>query len=961
MFNKLAGLSTRTKLTAILVSLLVPVAMLFYFDIAASLSTIRFARSEDYGNDWARPLVMVARNLAEHRDHVGRVAAGHEEEREEMLEHQGRVEEAVKELDAVARADRGGFDLVVDWGSLGKEVTEVVTADAKAVGNGAAHNAAIEKVLQALHKVTTESGLSLDPDPDSYALISSNIMQLPTGLDSLALARRDFDLIIAGDNSPKVRMSMGEQLGIATARLEFVFKDLTETYAEAAPEDTATIEAARSASKTFAVLLPRLRAVGGGATLSAAESAEVSKMTEELTETLADMQDKGTETLEHILNKRVRGKEISLITHIVVVLLALAIAVAIVRWVTKYLSSQVNKANGVFARMAQGQFDSAVGEQPGDELGVLLTSLDQMQSNLREKIEAERRVGMENARIRQSLDATSSNVMVADENLNIIYTNAAAKQLMHNSQASIRRDLPNFDASKLIGANIDVFHKNPAHQRAMLAGLSRTHAAELKVGGMTMRIIASPIVDAQGHRLGTVVEWVDRTQEVAVESEVQALVAEALKGNLDRRISEEGKAGFFKMLSGGLNELVANVETVVEEVQGLVAAVNDGNLARRIRTEGKSGLMVKLGSGVNDLTANIGTVVDQVQGLVAAANDGDLTRRIATEGQSGLLVKVATGINELTDGMSKIVSQVKVAASEVTRGADEISQGNANLSQRTEEQASSLEETASSMEEMTSTVKQNAENAGQANQLALAAREQAEKGGAVVAKAVKAMTEINDASGKIASIISVIDEIAFQTNLLALNAAVEAARAGEQGRGFAVVATEVRNLAGRSATAAKEIKALIQDSVVKVEEGSNLVTQSGATLEQIVGAVKKVTDIVAEIAAASQEQSAGIEQVNKAVMQLDELTQQNAALVEQASAASQSMAEQARTLNDSMARYQVEDGKLADMLLTRPGGAPVATQPVQRKPARTRTAATAPAPAVRPRAAGGDEAVWKEF
>jgi len=215
------------------------------------------------------------------------------------------------------------------------------------------------------------------------------------------------------------------------------------------------------------------------------------------------------------------------------------------------------------------------------------------------------------------------------------------------------------------------------------------------------------------------------------------------------------------------------------------------------------------------------------------------------------------------------------------------------------------------MEEMTSTVKQNADNAAQANQLAAAARQQAEKGGAVVSRAVTAMSGIKDGSKRIADIIGVIDEIAFQTNLLALNAAVEAARAGEQGRGFAVVASEVRNLAGRSATAAKEIKALIQDSVHRVDEGSTLVVQSGATLEEIVAAVKKVADIVGEIAAASHEQSAGIDQVNKAVMQLDELTQQNAALVEEASAASQSMAEQARALNDSMSRYAVDDTSAA--------------------------------------------------
>jgi len=325
--------------------------------------------------------------------------------------------------------------------------------------------------------------------------------------------------------------------------------------------------------------------------------------------------------------------------------------------------------------------------------------------------------------------------------------------------------------------------------------------------------------------------------------------------------------------------------------------------------------------------------------------------------------------------MAGVISQVKEAASEVNRGADEISQGNTNLSQRTEEQASSLEETASSMEQMTSTVKQNADNAGQANQLAVAARDQAEKGGAVVAKAVRAMTEINDSSRKIADIIGVIDEIAFQTNLLALNAAVEAARAGEQGRGFAVVATEVRNLAGRSATAAKEIKGLIQDSVKKVDEGSVLVTQSGATLEQIVSAVKKVTDIVAEIAAASQEQSAGIEQVNKAVMQLDELTQQNAALVEEASAASQSMADQARSLNETMAAYTVSgsaQAKASIKVAAIQSGSPSIGRAERRKtPGRPwagkaqKPAAAAPAPKsasapARQAAAGGEE-VWKEF
>jgi len=359
--------------------------------------------------------------------------------------------------------------------------------------------------------------------------------------------------------------------------------------------------------------------------------------------------------------------------------------------------------------------------------------------------------------------------------------------------------------------------------------------------------------------------------------------------------------------------------------------------------------------------------VQQTQIVVKAATDGDLTARIPTSGKSGEIEALCKGINSMLETTTTLVRRVKAAASEVQAGAEEISKGNVNLSQRTEQQASSLEETASSMEEMTSTVKQTADNAGQANQLAMAARQQAEKGGLVVSSAVSAMGGINAASKKIADIIGVIDEIAFQTNLLALNAAVEAARAGEQGRGFAVVATEVRNLAGRSATAAKEIKALIQDSVSKVDEGSKLVDESGQTLEEIVNAVKKVTDIVAEIAAASREQSSGIEQVNKAVMQMDQTTQQNAALVEEASAASRAIVEQAQSLNAMIDGYNVGGETVARAAAkSATSAAPVAAE--RRSAARPWANRAAPTAAAKPAAAATSRKVanendteWKEF
>ena len=295
-------------------------------------------------------------------------------------------------------------------------------------------------------------------------------------------------------------------------------------------------------------------------------------------------------------------------------------------------------------------------------------------------------------------------------------------------------------------------------------------------------------------------------------------------------------------------------------------------------------------------------------GLRALAN-GDLRFRI-TEKFPVKYEALKASFNESTESLARALTGFKDAAFEVSRGAGEIEAGNQNLSQRTEQQASSLEETASSMDEMTSTVRQNAGNADQANQLALAARNQADAGVSVVATAIKAMSEINDSSKKIGDIIGVVEEIAFQTNLLALNAAVEAARAGDQGRGFAVVAGEVRSLAGRSAVAAREIKGLIRDSMQKVEEGASLVSESGQTLERIVTSVKKVSDIIAELAAGSQEQLSGIEQVNRAVAQLDQMTQQNAALVEEASAASKSMSSRSQAMFDMLERYQLghEDG-----------------------------------------------------
>jgi methyl-accepting chemotaxis protein len=312
--------------------------------------------------------------------------------------------------------------------------------------------------------------------------------------------------------------------------------------------------------------------------------------------------------------------------------------------------------------------------------------------------------------------------------------------------------------------------------------------------------------------------------------------------------------------------------------------------------------------------------------------EGDLTADIKqnSEDETGQLLGA---LKQMNDNLLRIVGSVRQGTDTIATASSEIASGNLDLSSRTEEQAGSLEETASAMEELTSTVKQNADNARQANQLATTASEVAVQGGAVVGKVVDTMGSINESSRKIFDIISVIDGIAFQTNILALNAAVEAARAGEQGRGFAVVASEVRSLAQRSSAAAKEIKALIDDSVAKVDVGSKLVEQAGSTMEEVVSSVKRVTDIVGEISSATQEQSTGLEQINRAIAQMDEVTQQNAALVEEAAAAAQSLQEQAGKLAQTVSVFKL-DGNAA---------APSVSRPTLKRPAAVPKAPVRPA------------------
>ena len=586
-------------------------------------------------------------------------------------------------------------------------------------------------------------------------------------------------------------------------------------------------------------------------------------------------------------------------------MMASAVSINMTRLVTKTLEDAIN----VCYRLSSGGFGSRQNLNREDQFGDFLRGLYTMEVKLGVDLADARQEAAKSKRLTQALDNVSAGVIVANTNLEVIYMNDSVREMFKVAESDIRKQLPDFSVDKLMGSNIDIYHKNPAHQRGLLEKLQASYQSELVIAGRHMNIIASPVISDAGDRIGYVAEWQDRTHEVLIEQEIDQLVQGVKAGDLSARITLGDKQGFAKALSVGINELTDVIESVFSDVNRVIE-----NMA-----------------------------------------EGDLTTAITNEYQ-GVYAECKNNINGTLAKLSEFIIQIRDAADFIDSSSQEMASGNNNLSHRAEQQAASLEETAASMEELASTVKNNAQFTIQATEVVNSASQLAQKGGGVVKSAIVAMQEINESSNKIAEIISVIDEIAFQTNLLALNASVEAARAGEQGRGFSVVATEVRNLAQRSAVAAQQSNELIQNSVQKVRAGTAFVNETGAALAEIVESVAKVGDIVAHIASASAEQTAGIEQVNQAVSQMDDITQQNAALAEQAAAGSIAMSEQSTNMTQLLSFFRVNST-----------GASVATKSAVRTnvpatPAKATTAKKPVAPVLsssKPKSNSSDE--WEEF
>jgi methyl-accepting chemotaxis protein len=635
----------------------------------------------------------------------------------------------------------------------------------------------------------------------------------------------------------------------------------------------------------------------------------------------------------------------------------------LVRGITRPLGRAVTVAQSV----AAGRFDDDTASDSNDETGQLLQAMGQMQVALRQAA-AEADI---NLRLKTTLEGVTANVMIADVDLNVIFMNRAVHAMLTTAESDIRKDLPNFQTAKLIGSNIDIFHKNPAHQRGMLAKLRDSYRAHIKLGGRSFSLTATPIFGASGDRIGTAVEWVDQTAEIAARALELQLMADNTRirnaldslpvsvtiSNADAALVHATPAAkaLLQLLCGpGFNadafygsklsslftqgdvaarfdQAVQSGETVDLEMQGrqlrllarpivdaagvrlgrvtqwvdrteeiaseqevadIVQAAGRGDFSGRVSTQGKSGFLANLSNGMNGLLATSEQGLGDVAQVLEAFAKGDLTQRIERD-YAGLFGKVKDSANSTAENLTRVIGEVRAAADALTGAANQVSATAQSLSQAASEQAASVEETTASIDVMSASISQNSDNARVTDGMATKTSKEAVDGGAAVGQTVTAMKQI-------ASKIGIVNDIAYQTNLLALNAAIEAARAGEHGKGFAVVAAEVRKLAERSQAAAKEIGDLAGNSVTTAE-------RAGRLLDEIVPSIQKTSELVQEIAAASAEQSESVTQIGGAMGQLSKATQQNASASEELAATSEELSGQAQQLQESIAFFTTGD------------------------------------------------------
>ena len=862
--NFISNISIKMRVVMIFISLSLPILYLGYLYTNYSVMRIDNRKLEVNGLQYEKYLRPLLLYIAQHRGLTAGYFSGKQDLIGKINTVEAKVDQAIHDLKEFDQDWAQVFStqplltkIINEWSYIKENNLQFRKEE-----NFTLHSALISELIAYFEHIVIESRLYLDQDMDISHLVEMTLKDLPVLVEELGKLRsvttgiaarqyledddnaRVIAYQISSKNALKAFQSSTQRAMSSNAQINQLFSSRLDNI----------VIASNAFIKRTELLLYDATA------LTQADADEHFNAGTQAISLIDEIYDTALPKMQEYLDDRIEAMKSQSQLAIGIACVLFFMACILNFMVSHDMRISFDRIHRYFFNIENSQYDNDIDTSGNNELSKIFKGLAAMQSGLKKSTERDRKLARDNGRIKAALDNVASSVMVTDANMDIIYLNQAAITMFEVAQKNIKTSIDDFNANNLTAKNIAYFDTGADKILSNIDNIYNSVEKRVDLGTHSFIVTISAVVDENNEKIGSVLEWKDRTQELAVEKEVQDLVNNALNGDLSNRIELNGKEGFYKFLSEGINNLIDVSEGVINDTIRVLSALSHGDLTEKIDSEYK-----------------------------------------------GTFEKLKTDANETISKLTNIVRQIKQSSSLVTVASDEISKGSSNLSERTELQASSLEQTTSNMAIMTTTVQKNAASAAKANTLAIKARAQAMQGGNVVNSAVSSMQKINQSSNKIAGIIGVIDEIAFKTNLLALNAAVEAARAGEQGRGFAVVASEVRNLACRSATAAKEIKALIQDSIAKVDEGSHLVNQSGETLSSIMSSVESVADIIGNIATASQAQTQGIEEVNKAVAGMEQVTQQNAALVEQASASAQSMHEQSNNLNALVEFFKVNE------------------------------------------------------
>jgi methyl-accepting chemotaxis protein len=563
---------------------------------------------------------------------------------------------------------------------------------------------------------------------------------------------------------------------------------------------------------------------------------------------------------KHIRENQLLSTHVMTQFHNYIISIGVVAAMLYLVWSTFTLLSilrPIKRATEMLEQVSEGNY-IPVNEFSKNELGSIMQGIKMIGIKFGFEAAEDQRSAREMLRIKQALDEVRMPVTLANSRRELVYMNVAAKMLWTEMSDELSKRIPNFSIEGMFGQRISTYLETQEDQNTFSEQSKDPKIMYINLGGKKLRLTVISVYDEQNNYVGRATQWKNITVESAMENQISKIVEDAISGNFRNRVRVDAKGGFFKDIAEGLNILLETCEKSYGDIADVFNALAQGNLNKKITTQ-----------------------------------------------YTGDFENIKNNANNTVQKLTEIVELIKNITDSLSSSSKEIAASNHDLSNRTTSQAGALEETAASMHELNSTVQANTENANYANTFVVNTSDIATKGVKVITRVVDTMQEIHESSRKVVDIISVIDSISFQTNILALNAAVEAARAGEQGRGFAVVASEVRSLAQRAATAAGEIKLLINDSVDKIEDGSKLVLDAGHTMEEIVTSIRTVTQMIADISIASDEQSTGIGQANNAILEMEEMTQQNATLVKQSAATAINLKDQAIALANAVDYFKI--------------------------------------------------------